>query len=870
MNPPQAPDPTPPLPPDKLSAAEAAGLFDVACQPRDETGHGEITDDNPLQATGMERAGDVIDRYTLVRCLGIGGCGAVWLAEQTQPLQRQVALKILKAGMDTREFIARFEQERQALALMDHPHIAKIFDAGSTAIGRPYFVMEYVPGEPLDGYCDRRQLDVIARLRLFRQVCLAVQHAHDKGVIHRDLKPSNLLVREQDGEPYPQVIDFGVAKAAGANLTDITVHTRIEQALGTPGYMSPEQLDPRLGRPDGRSDVFSLGAVLYELLTGTPPLDNDEFAQAAFAAVLRRVREDDPPPPSRRVTSLAAARRTEVARQRGIPVQHLPGILRGELDWLVMRCLEKDPRHRYQTATELADDLQRYLRDGSVLARPAPWTRKAWRTVSRNRLAAGAVVVGMLALGFAVTVLVENHQLRFGIRKLRHLPSQEPFKNSLGMEFLPVTLACDTVADEGGLAEAWFSVHETRRGEFATFLRDPETRHDMSVPNGVPPNYQAPEINWEHPGFAQTDAHPVVCVSWDDADAFCQWLTRKERHEKIIGPRDFYRLPTDREWSTAIGLRHEIGETPSERAVIAQTVFDEHGDGFPWGSAWPPPAGSGNFAADQIAGYQDTHPYTAPAGSFRPGEFGLHDLAGNVTEWCLEPANAATTPYDYMTARGASWQTCDRADLAASSRDTALPKRWRYPFVGFRCVLVRFKDGVNLLPNAAADSWIPLVGRWRIAEGRLSQTDNTPDLGDWLMWRTPELPRNWLLEFLAQPEVASPADWEACCKGMRIAYRFVSPDDYTAVLVGHRGVQIVRHFPGNESRILARLAGGVDHDMGKGPVAYAIEASDDWIRVYRKGVLVLETRDPERRGGALAFEWFNVKGTFHGLRLRER
>jgi formylglycine-generating enzyme required for sulfatase activity len=535
-----------------------------------------------------------------------------------------------------------------------------------------------------------------------------------------------------------------------------------------------------------------------------------------------------------------------------------------------MRCLEKDPRHRYQTATELAEDLQRYLRDGTVLARPAPWTRRAWRMVRRNRIAAAATLAVMLALGFAAAVMVENYQLRFGARPVLHSADREPFKNSLGMEFLPVTLACDTVAAPGGLAELWFSVHETRRGEFAAFLRDPETSHDMRPPAGIPAFYQEPAITWDHPGFEQTDRHPVVCVSWEDADAFCKWLTHEERGRKAIGQRDFYRLPTDREWSAAMGLRYEHGNTPSERAVIAQAVFDERGDGFPWGSVWPPPPGSGNFAADSIAGFQDSHPHTAPVGSYKVGEFGLRDMAGNVSEWCLEPANSATTRYDYMTVRGGSWQTCDRADLAASSRDTAFPKRWRYDYLGFRCVLVRFTDGANLLENAAADAWNPLVGRWQIQGGKLSQTDHTPDLNDWLIWRNPELPRNWLLEFLAQPEVASPDDWEVCCKGMRIAYRFVSPEDYTTVLVGHRGIQIARHEPGKQPRVLGRLAGEPDHEMGNGPVAYAIEASGNWIRVYRKGVLLLEIRDPARYGGTLAFEWFNVKGHFHGLRLRER
>ncbi|MCX6878449.1 MAG: bifunctional serine/threonine-protein kinase/formylglycine-generating enzyme family protein [Verrucomicrobia bacterium] len=879
MNPHPPSDPAPSAPAAKLSPAEAAGLFDLALEPNNMTPcEGAATD--PPRATGLERSGDVIDRYTLVRCLGVGGCGVVWLAEQTQPWRRQVALKILKAGMDTREFIARFEQERQALALMDHPHIAKVFDAGTTATGRPYFVMEQVPGEALTDYCDARKLDVLARLRLFRQVCLAVEHAHAKGVVHRDLKPSNILVGEQDGAACPKVIDFGVAKAAPGHLTDKTLHTRIEQAIGTPGYMSPEQLNPRLGATDGRSDVYGLGAVLYELLTGEPPLDEEGLAQAAFAAVLRRVREEDPPPPSRRITSLAAERRATVAHQRGTPMQYLPGILRGNLDWLVMRCLEKEPRHRYQTPADLAADLQSYLNDGSVAARPTPWTRKAWRFLRRRRVAAVAAAVVTLALGVTGTAIVENrrmsaesHRLRFAARPLRHSQSSPPFVNSLGMAFQPVTLAFDSTDDPAGLADLWLATCETRHGEFATFLR--ESGHDMGPVAGVSTYYQNPEISWEHPGFDQTDEHPVVCVSWDDAMAFCSWLTEWDRKFKHIGPRDFYRLPTDREWSVAVGLRFEYGETPSTRAAVAQAAFDERGDGFPWGSAWPPPPQCGNLAADGVAGYRDPYPYTAPVGLFPEGEFGLHDMVGNVLEWCLEPGSSTKTRYDYMTVRGSGWGTCGRAELASANRSLGSPKAWRYPEIGFRCALVRFRDEPqNLLASTSTADWNDSLGTWLITPDRITQTDGKPIdnalLAPWLVWQKPDLPRDWLLEFRAAPDLPNGQGWAVCCKTLLIAYRFASPADYSAVTIGFGGVQILRQKADGELVTLGRYWGEADPEMAEQPVPYAVEVRGNWVRVFRKGVLMVEAEDNQRGNGSLAFEWVNVPGSLHGVRLSAR
>ena len=316
------------------------------------------------------KPGDVIGHYTLIRKIGSGGCGVVYLAEQTEPLRRRVALKIIKLGMDTENVIARFEAERQALAMMDHPDIARVFDAGATAEGRPFFVMEFVDGVPITKFCDEHSLSMAARLELFARVCLAIQHAHQKGVIHRDVKPSNILVALHDGVPAPKVIDFGIAKATQGRLTDRTLLTSLDQFIGTPAYMSPEQAELRDADIDTRSDVYSLGVLLYELLTGRPPFDPKSLLRAGVEEIRRIIREVEPPRPSTCLSTLTGVDRTTVARQRRAAPTQLTSALRGDLDWIVMRCLEKDRARRYDTAHELADDVRHHLRHEPVTARP--------------------------------------------------------------------------------------------------------------------------------------------------------------------------------------------------------------------------------------------------------------------------------------------------------------------------------------------------------------------------------------------------------------------------------------------------------------------------------------------------------------------
>jgi serine/threonine protein kinase/tetratricopeptide (TPR) repeat protein len=365
------------------------------------------TIDEPI----TERPGMVIGPYKLMEQIGEGGMGLVFVAEQQHPVRRKVALKVIKPGMDTRQVIARFEAERQALALMDHPNIAKVLDGGTTggepggvSSGRPYFVMELVKGVPITDYCDQNQVPIRDRLGLFLNVCEAVQHAHQKGIIHRDIKPSNVLVMSHDGKPVVRVIDFGIAKAIGQQLTDKTIYTQFAQLVGTPLYMSPEQAGQSGLDVDTRSDIYSLGVLLYELLTGTTPFDKERFKEAGYDEMRRIIREEEPPRPSTRISTLGQAVSTISTQRKSDPGQ-LSRLFRGELDWIVMKALEKDRNRRYETASGLARDVERYLNDEPVLAcPPSSWyrMRKLARRHKGKLMAAAAMLVLLLA-GAAVS-----------------------------------------------------------------------------------------------------------------------------------------------------------------------------------------------------------------------------------------------------------------------------------------------------------------------------------------------------------------------------------------------------------------------------------------------------------------------------------
>jgi eukaryotic-like serine/threonine-protein kinase len=354
--------------------------------------------------------GQTIGPYHLLQKIGEGGMGEVWVAEQQKPIRRKVALKLIKAGMDTKEVIARFESERQALAMMDHPAIAKIFDAGETEQGRPFFVMEYVQGTPINTYCDRNRLTIRERLELFMQVCEGVQHAHQKAIIHRDLKPSNILVAVQDEKAVPKIIDFGVAKATAQGLTEKTMFTEFGVLVGTPEYMSPEQAESSQN-VDTRSDVYSLGIILYELLTGALPFDVKELRRAGLGEILRKIREEDPPKPSTKLSSMGDASSTSAEKRR----LELPALLRqirGDLDWITMRALEKDRIRRYGTPSEITADIERFLSHQPIIARPPSTAYKFKKFVRRHRVGVSvASCLILLLIAFSITTTVQSKRI---------------------------------------------------------------------------------------------------------------------------------------------------------------------------------------------------------------------------------------------------------------------------------------------------------------------------------------------------------------------------------------------------------------------------------------------------------------------------
>ncbi|MCG3134131.1 MAG: Serine/threonine-protein kinase PknD [Planctomycetes bacterium] len=438
--------------------------------------------DSAAVDVGNEKAGDRIGRFLLVKELGEGGFGTVWKAEQVEPVKRTVALKIIKLGMDTEQVVARFEQERQALALMDHPNVARVIDAGATRTGRPYFVMDLVQGVPIGEFCDAERLTVEARLEVFAQVCAAVQHAHMKGIIHRDLKPSNVLVTKRDGKPHATVIDFGIAKATSSKLTDRSLVTEAYQVIGTLQYMSPEQsqASPDI---DTRTDVYSLGIILYELLTGTTPYDTDTFQRAVLSDILRMIGDVDAPPPSAKITESRDAL-PSLADSRSIDVKRLASSLRGELDWIVLKSIEKDRARRYESAEAFAADIRRYLAGEEVSAAPPSATYRLRKFVRRNKgpvAAAAAVAAALVAgiVGFAWQAGVAKHERDEAV-KARKAEEAERKRAQAVADFMDSTFkGLDPSADDatsGSLKERLVARLEQMSGEFSKLDADPLAR----------------------------------------------------------------------------------------------------------------------------------------------------------------------------------------------------------------------------------------------------------------------------------------------------------------------------------------------------------------------------------------------------------
>jgi serine/threonine protein kinase len=540
------------------------------------------------------RPGTVIGPYKLLEQIGEGGMGLVFMAEQSAPVRRRVALKVLKPGMDTRHVVARFEAERQALALMDHPHIAQVFDAGATASGRPYFVMELVRGVPITAFCDQHRLDPRRRLELFVQVCRAVQHAHQKGVIHRDLKPSNILVTLHDTIPVPKIIDFGIAKATSQPLTERTLFTHFAQMVGTPLYMSPEQAEMNGLDVDTRSDVYALGVLLYELLTGTTPFEGETLRRAGLDEIRRMIREEEPPLPSRRLSTLAAERQTTVSERRGVDGRRLGQTLRGELDWVVMRALEKDRNRRYESASALAADVERYLKDEPVEAGPPSAWYRMRKYIRRNRhlLATAGVVTVVLVAATAVSTWQAVKARDAEQRATTEAAIAQAVNDFLHEDLLGQADGLRQPSDASG-GNPDLTVREAldrAAAKIGDRFRDQplvEAAIRMSIANG----YQilgamplaethlrrAVALRESHLG----PDHPATLISIDRLAGVCSWLGRHadaidlnqriiESHRKMLGPDHFTTLECERhlaaaygaagQWDTSIPLLEQLLE----------------------------------------------------------------------------------------------------------------------------------------------------------------------------------------------------------------------------------------------------------------------------------------------------------------------
>lgn len=479
-----------------------------------------------LAPTLEPEAGQMIGRYKLLEKVGEGGCGVVYVAEQKEPVRRRVALKVIKLGMDTKQVVARFEAERQALAMMDHPNICRVLDAGATGLGRPYFVMDLVRGIRITDYCDEANLGTKERLDLFIKVCQAIEHAHQKGIIHRDIKPSNILVTLNDGVAVPKVIDFGIAKATEGRLTDATVYTQLLQFIGTPAYMSPEQAEMSSLDIDTRSDIYSLGVLLYELLVGSTPFDGKKILASGIDEMRKTIREKEPARPSQRVATLQGDALTTAAKRRAVEGPKLIRQLSGDLDWIVMKCLEKNRARRYDTATSLAADIQRHLDNEPVLARPPSRLYQLRKMIGRHKLVFAMVSVVMLSLLLGIIGIFIQFRISEKNRRLAEaaqVHARENFDEARAAVSDLLTVADDDLWEAPGMQPLRVKLMRAALDRYQHFLEQPATDPALRAELGrlyLRYGFNAKEVS--------ADYQKVVVPAYNSALAIQEQLVKEQ------------------------------------------------------------------------------------------------------------------------------------------------------------------------------------------------------------------------------------------------------------------------------------------------------------------------------------------------------